>query len=927
VGAGPPPHPQPAQARAEQRLRSTRVTLKSGSMTAEHDRLREAAEDSVDVNWRTWGPYLSERQWGTVREDMSADGSAWTSFSHDQARSRAYRWGEDGLAGISDAKQRLCFALALWNGRDAILKERLFGLTNTEGNHGEDVKEYYFYVDSTPSHSWMRFLYKYPQSAYPYEELVRVNSARSVEEPEYELIDTGVFDANRYFDVFVTYAKATPTDILIEIEVYNRGSRAATLHVLPTLWFRNTWAWGHLDKRPHLRQVSPGLVEATHPTLGSYWLGCQGAPPLLFTENESNQLRLWGRPNTSDYLKDGIDSFIVGGRVDTVNPEQYGTKVAADYLLDIDPGSSKRVRLRLSGGEAHLFDGDFDQLLHLRNSEADEFYTEMIPSELTDDQRLVARQAFAGLLWSKQYYSFDVARWLADHGVDPYSHDEHAQGVRNSDWPHLVGDDIISMPDKWEYPWYASWNLAFQAAALAAIDPKFAKDQLKLLLRHEYMHPNGQMPAHEWSFDDVTPPVHAWAAYFIYNLERALTGSGDPYFLRYAFEKLLINFTWWLNRKDPAGNNIFQGGFLGLDNIGIFDRSQPLPTGGRLEQADGTAWMAFYCQMMLAMALELAPDEPLYEELAAKFLEHGLRIVAALDHVGSTGAQLWDEQDGFFYDVLRLPDGSSTRLKIRSLVGFLPLCATVVAEPSNLLSLKTFLHHVEWLRERRPELTSVMARLATPGVDGRRLFSALDENRLRRLLTRLLDPAEFLSEYGIRSVSKCHLSEPYSFRVDGTDFTVGYEPAESSTRMFGGNSNWRGPIWLPINMLVIRALEVLGSYYGDSFKVAMPTGSDNMETLSGVSRELAERLQRIFLRDADGRRPVYGGTEKFQNDPNWRDFILYYEYFHGDNGAGLGASHDTGWTALVGLLTCYFGRRMQPIVPRARLETAITPAG
>jgi hypothetical protein len=894
-------------------------------MTTEHDRLQEAVEE--DITWRTWGPYLSERQWGTVREDMSADGSAWTSFSHDQARSRAYRWGEDGLAGISDAKQRLCFALALWNGRDAILKERLFGLTNSEGNHGEDVKEYYFYLDSTPTHSWMRFLYKYPQAAYPYEELVQVNSKRSAQEPEYELLDTGVFDLDRYFDVFVNYAKVTPSDILIEVNVHNRGPESATLHVMPTLWFRNTWAWGHLDKRPHLRQVSPGLVEATHPTLGSYWMGCQGAPPLLFTENESNQQRLWGRPNTSEYLKDGIGAFIVDGRVDTVNPEQWGTKVAADYLLTIEAGGSQRVRLRLSGGEAHLFDGDFDQMLHLRQTEADEFYAEVLPAELTDDQRLVARQAFAGLLWSKQYYSFDVARWLADHGVDPYTHDDHAPPVRNADWPHLVGDDVISMPDKWEYPWYASWNLAFQAAALAAIDPKFAKDQLKLLLRHEYMHPNGQMPASEWSFDDVTPPVHAWAAYFIYNLERALTGSGDPYFLRYAFEKLLINFTWWLNRKDPTGSSVFQGGFLGLDNVGIFDRHQPLPTGGQLEQADGTAWMAFYCQMMLAIALELAPDEPLYEELAAKFLEHGLRIVAALDHVGHTGAQLWDEQDGFFYDVLRLPDGSTTRLKIRSLVGFLPLCATVVAQPENLLSLKTFLRQVAWLRERRPELASVMARLATPGVDGLRLFSALDENMLRRLLTRLLDPDEFLSDYGIRSVSKSHREHPYNFHVNGTDYTVGYEPAESSNRMFGGNSNWRGPIWLPINMLVIRALEVLGSYYGDSLTVAMPTGSDNLQTLSAVSRELAERLERIFLRDEEGRRPVYGGAEKFQTDPHWRDHILYYEYFHGDNGAGIGASHETGWTALVGLLMCYFGRTLQPVVPRTKLEAAITPAG
>jgi hypothetical protein len=875
-------------------------------MTAERERLTEARDHHV--GWRTWGPYLSERQWGTVREDLSPDGSAWTSFSHDQARSRAYRWGEDGIAGISDDKQRLCFALAVWNGRDPILKERLFGLTNSEGNHGEDVKEYYFYLDSTPTHSWMRFVYKYPQAAFPYDDLVRTNAQRSAQQPEYELIDTGVFHEDRYFDVFVKYAKASPTDLLVEIDIHNRGPESASLHVLPTLWFRNTWGWGHPERRPRLRQVSPGLVEATHSTLGTYRLACQGIPPLLFTENESNTERLWGSPNSGQYVKDGIGAFVVDGRLDSVNPEQFGTKVAADYLVDVAAGSSHRLRLRLSSAETQPYDTDFDEVLGERSREADEFYATITSPQMTDDQRNVVRQAFGGLLWSKQYYSFDVAQWLSAHGVDPFAHDGHSTGMRNAQWPHLVGDDIISMPDKWEYPWYAAWDLAFHAVALSVVDPDFAKLQLKLLLRHEYLHPNGQLPAYEWSFDDVNPPVHAWAAYFIYNLERLRGGQADPHFLRYCFEKLLLNFTWWLNRKDPNGSNVFQGGFLGLDNIGIFDRSQPLPTGGNLEQADGTAWMAFYCQMMLSIALELAPDEPLYEEMAAKFLEHGLRIVAALDRVGDTGEHLWDDEDGFFYDVLRLPDGTATRLKVRSLVGLLPLCATVVASTNAVQSLPTFIHHVEWLREHRPELATQMQRLGTLGVAGLHLFSALDEDKLRRLLVHVLDENEFLSEYGIRSVSKQHLDRPYTFRVGGVEYRVGYEPAESTTRMFGGNSNWRGPIWVPINALVIRALELLGAYYGDTLTVELPTGSGHFVTLGEVARDLASRLERIFLRDGSGRRPVYGGTEKFQTDPFWRDLLLFYEYFHGDNGAGIGASHQTGWTAAVALLSCYFDR-------------------
>jgi hypothetical protein len=880
------------------------ATLTSRPMTAEHDRLIEARDQHV--GWRTWGPYLSERQWGTVREDLSPDGSAWTSFSHDQARSRAYRWGEDGIAGISDDKQRLCFALAFWNGRDPILKERLFGLTNNEGNHGEDVKEYYFYLDSTPTHSWMRYLYKYPHPAFPYDDLVRTNALRSAQQPEYELIDTGVFDDNRYFDIFVTYAKAAPNDLLIEIDVHNRGPEDAGLHVLPTLWFRNTWAWGHPERHPRLRQLAPGLIEAGHATLGTYRLACQGTPPLLFTENESNNERLWAAPNTADYVKDGINAFVVDGRLDRVNPEQFGTKVSADYLVDVPSGGSRRLRLRLSAADMQPYDTDFDEVMELRQREADEFYETVASPTMSADQRNVVRQAFSGLLWSKQYYSFDVAQWLSAHGVDPYARNGHSDGMRNAQWPHLVGDDIISMPDKWEYPWYAAWDLAFHAVALAVVDPDFAKQQLKLLLRHEYLHPNGQLPAYEWSFDDVNPPVHAWAAYFIYNLERIREGQGDPHFLRYCFEKLLLNFTWWLNRKDPNGSNVFQGGFLGLDNIGIFDRSQPLPTGGNLEQADGTAWMAFYCQMMLAITLELAPDEPLYEEMAAKFLEHGLHIVSALDRMGDSDGQLWDEEDGFFYDVLRLPDGTATRLKVRSLVGLLPLCATVVARTDAVRALPTFLQHVDWLVEHRPELAAPMKRLGTPGASGLHLFSALDEDKLRRVLRKLLDENEFLSPYGIRSVSKYHLDNPYTFRVGGTEYRVKYEPAESSTRMFGGNSNWRGPIWVPINALVIRALELLGAYYGDNLTVELPTGSGKLATLGEVARDLAARLERIFLRDADGRRPVYGGTRKFQTDPSWNSLLLFYEYFHGDNGAGIGASHQTGWTASVALLSCYF---------------------
>jgi Glycosyl hydrolase family 63 C-terminal domain len=880
------------------------------AVSPEHERLSAARDASVA--WRSWGPYLSERQWGTVREDTSNDGDAWNAFSHDQARSRAYRWGEDGLAGFSDDNQRLCVAVALWNGRDPILKERLFGLTNGEGNHGEDVKEYYFYLDGTPTHSWMQYLYKYPQAAFPYDDLLSSNQHRSTDQPEYELIDTGVFADDRYFDVLVSYAKASPTDLLIEITISNRGKDQASLHVLPTAWFRNTWSWGPNETRPELHQAAPGLVCARHTTLGTYWLACQGAPALLFTNNETNCRRLWGEPNRTPFVKDGIDAFVVGGRLGAINPEQRGTKVAADYLLELDAGASRSVRLRLSAGDTQASAADFNSVLQDRKREADLFYASILPSTLDEDQQRVARQAYAGLFWTKQYYSLDVSRWLEAHGVDPFATGRGC-GIRNAEWPHMVSNDVISMPDKWEYPWYAAWDLAFHAVAFAFVDLDFAKQQLQLLLRQHYMHPNGQLPAYEWSFGDVNPPVHAWAAYFIYSVEKSQTGQGDQQFLRYAFEKLLLNFTWWVNRKDPSGTNVFQGGFLGLDNIGVFDRSHPLPTGGFLEQADGTAWMVFYCQMMLAIALELAPDDALYEELAAKFLEQGLRIVAAMDRIGDQTEGLWDEQDGFFYDVLRLPDGRATRLKVRSLVGLLPLCATIVAPAATVQSLPNFVRHVHWIREHRPELAKHMAQITTPGVDGRYLFSALDEDKLRRVLARLLDEDEFLSPFGIRSLSRRHLLEPYMFRVGDKEFRVAYEPAESTTRMFGGNSNWRGPIWFPINTLVIRALERLSTYYGENFKIELPTGSGQRATLNEIARDLTDRLERIFLRDETGKRPVYGGTEKFQDDPYWRDLILFYEYFHGDNGAGIGASHQTGWTALVASLSCYFASEVTEV--------------
>jgi hypothetical protein len=872
----------------------------------EQKRLNEARE--AHIPWKKWGPYLSERQWGTVREDYSADGNAWDYFSHDQARSRAYRWGEDGLGGLSDDQQRLCFALALWNERDPILKERLFGLTNSEGNHGEDVKEYYFYLDSTPTHSYMKYLYKYPQREYPYRDLVETNRRRSREEFEYELIDTGVFNDDRYFDVVVEYAKEGPEDILVRITVHNRGPEAARLRVLPTLWFRNTWAWSEEQLKPSLRAVGPGTMQATHPELGDYWLQCEGAPELLFTENESNTQRLWGQPNATLYVKDAFHAYLIAGQGAAVNPARVGTKAAAHCVLDVPGGGSATVRLRLAATRIDdAFDG-FEQIVDSRIADADEFYARIAPHALSEDERQVHRQALAGMLWSKQYYYFDLDQWLAEHGGHPLMEAAN-RGIRNTEWFHMLNSDVISMPDKWEYPWYAAWDLAFHTISLSLVDFDFAKEQLLLMLRSLYFHPNGQIPAYEWNFSDVNPPVHAWATLFLYKTEQTL-GRADIRFLERSFHGLMLNFSWWVNRKDPAGRNVFAGGFLGLDNIGVFDRSAQLPTGGSLEQADGTAWMAFYCQTMLEMALILAEYDTMYEEIAFKFVEHFLWISYAMDRIGEHHDEMWDEHDGFFYDLLRLPDGQAMRLKVRSLVGLLPLCASTVFAPNAAERYPRLMEMIALFRKRHPELLSHVAPTSEGfiGYKGRRLLSILNKQKLERVLAYLLDEHEFLGPHGIRSLSRYHLDHPFVFHVGGQEYTVQYLPAESNTGMFGGNSNWRGPVWMPVNALIVRALLNLYSFYGDAFTVQCPTGSGRYMTLFEVAHEISRRLASTFLRNANGRRPVYGGTAKFQDDPHWRELILFYEYFHGDNGAGLGASHQTGWTGLIARLLDVFGR-------------------
>jgi Mannosylglycerate hydrolase MGH1-like glycoside hydrolase domain len=880
------------------------------AVPAEQQRLHAA--DNAAVGWRRWGPYLSERQWGTVREDYSDGGDAWGSFSHDQARSRAYRWGEDGIGGFSDDEQRLCLAFAMWNGRDPILKERFFGLTNGEGNHGEDVKEYYYYLDGTPTHSYMRMLYKYPQGEYPYADLVATNRSRGPTDFEYELLDTGIFADSRYFDLVVEYAKASPDDMLARVTVHNRGPSPATLRLLPTVWFRNTWSGQPDEPKPYLTAV-PGVLDqtviaATHRTLGQRWLLCQGAHPLLFTENETNNERLYGTPNASPYVKDGIGRAVVEGAASAVNPENNGTKAAVDVALEVPAGGTATVRLRLTDEadawcSAGAFDG-FDELVEQRRAEADEFYDQVMAAALPGPERLVCRQAFAGMLWSKQYYGYDVERWLTEHGRDPLD----ARGIRNGDWFHMVDHDVIAMPDTWEYPWFAAWDLALHAVVLGMVDVTFAKNQLELLLSRRYLHPNGQIPAYEWNFSDVNPPVHAWAVYLMYELAKARTGDGDGdrAWLERMFHKLAQNFTWWINRKDVEGRNVFQGGFLGLDNIGVFDRSAPLPTGGYLEQADGTAWMALYCQNMLQIALELAQEDPVYLESAQTFVEHFAWIMVAVNHGTKDDATMWDEDDGFFYDLLRLPDGNAYRLKVRSMVGLLPLAAATVLSPDLTDRFPGLLDETRDFVARHPSIASMITAGRFRGEHGHHVLALFDEPRLRRILAKMLDEAEFLGPYGIRSLSRYHAEHPFTLDVSGSRYEVAYLPAESDSGMFGGNSNWRGPIWFPVNGLMIRALLNLYVGYGADFTVEYPTGSGVQKTLFEVAQDIAGRLTSIFLPGPDGRRPCYGGQLVFRDDEHWRDLLTFSEYFHGDNGAGLGASHQTGWTGLVAVFANLF---------------------
>jgi hypothetical protein len=888
--------------------------------THEDHRLQEAIEGNV--TWKKWGPYLSERAWGTVREDYSPNGNSWDFFTHDQARSRVYRWNEDGLAGISDKEQRLCFALTLWNGQDAILKERLFGLTGSEGNHGEDVKEYYFYLDSTPTHSYMKMLYKYPQHTFPYADLVQTNRSRSKQEPEYELLDTGIFDENRYFDVFIEFAKAAADDILIRITAFNRGPEAADLHILPTLWFRNTWSWGweHTKiERPSLREIPAGKkakwLEASHETLGKYLFACEEADALLFTENETNNEGLYGSRNATRYVKDAFHEYLIHNRKESVNPDRVGTKAAVVYHREPGPGASVSVRLRLMKEEQTEASWEaafrsFDEIFARRQSEADEFYASFQPSTVGADELNVQRQAFAGMLWSKQFYHYDVEEWLKGDPAQPAPPESRKKG-RNHEWRHLNANEIISMPDKWEYPWFAAWDLAFHCIPLALVDSEFAKEQL-LLLGHEwYQHPNGQIPAYEWGFGDVNPPVLAWAAWRVYKIDQKQHDEGDRDFLERMFHKLMLNFTWWVNRKDAEGMNVFQGGFLGLDNIGVFDRSAPLPTGGHIEQSDGTSWMGMFCLNMLTMALELARHNAVYEDIALKFFEHFLFIAQAMNNIADEGISLWNEEDEFFYDVLHSNSGLNIPLKIRSMVGLIPLFAVTTIEPSMLEKVPRFKHHLEWFLEHRPELASLVSRWQEPRMGARRLLAILRGHRMKRVLHRMLDENEFLSPYGVRALSRIYAEHPYELNVHGSVYRVPYLPAESDSGLFGGNSNWRGPIWFPVNYLIVESIQQFHHYYSDDFLVECPTHSGNKITLNQIADELSHRLINIFLRDSVGRRPVFGGNETFQNDPYWRDYIPFHEYFHGDNGSGVGASHQTGWTGLVAKLIQQQGEHHQ----------------
>jgi hypothetical protein len=852
-------------------------------------------------NWRKWGPYLTDRQWGTVREDYSPSGSAWEYISHDAARSKAYRWGEEGIAGISDDNQLLCFALSFWNGKDPILKERYFGLTGNEGNHGEDVKELYYYLDNTPTHSYMKMLYKYPQSEFPYEKLVAENKSRNKLQPEFELLDTGIFTEDKYFDIFIEYAKQDESDILIKISVFNRGPAESEIHVIPQLWFRNTWSWGYDQIKPELRAASKNEIKITDKELGNYHLYTGGEPELLFCENETNTARLSNIKNSPGFYKDGINDYIVNNNKKAINPDKIGTKAGARYVINIPAGKSETIQLRLSSTSHKKPFADFDEILESKTTEANSFYQDLQSTIENEDAKKVQRQALAGLLWSKQYYYFDIPQWLKGDPSQPSPPEERKKG-RNSEWFHLNNADIISMPDTWEYPWYAAWDLAFHCIPLAMVDPQFAKDQLKLLTREWYMHPNGQLPAYEWNFSDVNPPVHAWATWRVYKMDKKQNGSlGDRAFLESVFHKLMLNFTWWVNRKDEHNHNIFQGGFLGLDNIGVFDRSAELPTGGHIEQADGTAWMAMYSLNMMRICLELAKENPVYEDLATKFIEHFLYIAGAMANIDGEGIDLWDDEDEFFYDVLHTHDGSE-KLKVRSLVGLIPLFAVEVIDPDILEESPEFAGRINWFLNYRPDLSNLVSHWSIEGKGDRRLFSLLRGHRLKRILKRMLDETEFLSEFGIRALSKFHLDQPYVFSTQNAEYTVDYQPGESNSSQFGGNSNWRGPIWFPVNFLIIESLQRFHHYYGDEFKVECPTGSGKFLTLNEIADELSKRLSNIFLANEKGHRPVFGGNEKLQNDPHFKNLVLFYEYFHGDSGRGVGASHQTGWTGLIAKL-------------------------
>ena len=879
-------------------------------MTAEETRLDEARAGTA--LWRFWGPYLSERQWGTVREDYSANGSAWEYFPHDHARSRAYRWGEDGIAGICDDQQRLCFALTLWNGADHILKERMFGLSTNEGNHGEDVKEYYFYLDNLPTHAYMKYLYKYPQGAFPYEKLVAENRKRSRRDPEYELLDTGIFDDDRYFDVFVEYAKAAPDDIIILISAVNRARDPATLHLLPTLWFRNDWSWHPGNAKPAIQIVQSdanGFVAKTaHRDLPPYCLYGELAEELLFTENESNTELLFGVPNATPFVKDAFDTFLVHGRHNAVNPQPIGTKMAPYYSREIGAGQTAIVKLRLSASEyrSHVLGREFDTTFELRRQEADAFYERVTPFELPEDMRNVQRQAFGGMLWNKQYYRYMVKRWLDGDPGEPSPPPQRKRG-RNHAWWHFAAGEVLSMPDKWEYPWFAAWDTAFHCVAFALIDPDFAKNQLLLLTREWYMHPNGQIPAYEWEFGDVNPPVHAWAAIRVYQIEEKMYGRRDRAFLERIFQKLLLNFTWWVNRKDSAGNNIFEGGFLGLDNIGPFDRNTGLPGGGRLEQADGTSWMAMYCLNLLAVSLELAREDPVYEDLATKFFEHFVYIGEAVNRVGEVESGLWSEKDGYYFDVLQLPDGRCFPMSVQTIAGLIPTFALALGDRDSFRIFPDFARRALWFAKHQPALLRNLADISHRGIEDRIRLALVDSRKLERILAHALDEDGLLSPYGVRSLSKQHAANPFIFELDGQRFVVDYEPGESTTPLFGGNSNWRGPVWFPLNLLLIEALQKHHYFLGDKFKVMLPSGTGNGATLWDVATDLSRRLITLFLKDEDGRRPIHGRHAKFQADPHWRDLVLFYEYFHGETGEGLGASHQTGWTGVVAKLIQQYG--------------------